>query len=329
MDSAEINQRKKVIMDVDTGSDDAIALMLALLAPELDVVAVCTVWGNVSLENTTGNTLRLLSRMGRRVPVYTGLKEALSKNLAKERRVVAKVEAKIEGKVVKMHEDQFQLPGAAYEAETEPAPFFYHRYLTASEDPVHLIAVGPLTNLGYALSLWPELADKIASLTIMGGGYNVSNIDHAEGNFWQDPEAAQIVLDSGIDPLLVPLDATHEAIITGSEIEELRSNGNFPSTFAADLLDQRRILHTQIEPLRLDDAATVHDAVAVAALLDPAVLCDVRSVHCDIGIGGASEGHCSIDRRESHVQGNCRFAYSADREKFVHLLINTLKQGQA
>ena len=315
--------KKKIILDVDTGSDDAIALMLSLLSPEIEVEAICTVWGNVSIEHATDNTLRLLSKMDYRIPVYAGMSAPIAKYLYEERKVESKVESEIDGEVVKMHDDQFDLPESKYKKEELPAPFFYIEYLSNAERPIDIVATGPLSNLGFAFSLRPDLVSKVKSLTIMGGGYNVTNVGTAEANFWNDPEAAQIVLDSGVKPTLVPLDATHVALITKDEIERLRQNDNFHSRFAADLLHQRMILHSDIQPLDLPNSATVHDALAVATLIDSAVLQEVKDVNCTVCFAGTGEGHCVIDRRESPNKSNCKFAFSADRERFVNLLIET------
>lgn len=315
--------KKKVILDVDTGSDDAIAIMLALLSPEIEVQAICTCRGNVDIGHTTDNTLRLLWSMGRNIPVYKGVPEPLVKRLYRERVVETKLEAVIDGKVVKMHDDQLDLPDSGFEAEVTPAVFYYREALTNAVEPLNIITTGPLSNLATVLSLWPELSQRIGSLTVMGGGFRIYNAGYAEGNFWHDPEAAQIVLKSGIVPTIVPLDATHQAIITSEEIEVLRSQGNFCSEFAAGLLKQRMKLHTVNQPLFLPDSATMHDVVAVAAFLDPEVLLDVRDVRCVIGFTGSAEGHCAFDRRESREKPNCRFAMSADRGRFVKRFIET------
>lgn len=320
--------KKKVILDVDTGSDDAIAIMLALLSPEIEVQAICTCNGNVDIGHTTDNTLRLLWRMGRNVPVYKGVPAPLVKRLYRERIVETKLEAVIDGKVVKMHDDQLNLPDSGFVAEVTPAVFYYKEALTNAEEPINIITTGPLSNLATVLSLWPELSLRIGSLTIMGGGYWIYNAGYAEGNFWHDPEAAQIVLNSGIVPTIVPLDATHQAIITNDEIEVLRSQGNFCSEFAAGLLEQRMKLHTVNQPLHLPDSATMHDVVAVAAFLDPEVLMDVRDVRCVIGFTGYAEGHCAFDRRESREKPNCRFAMSADRERFVERFLKTFAKAK-
>jgi inosine-uridine nucleoside N-ribohydrolase len=315
--------KKKVILDVDTGSDDAIAIMLALLSPEIEVQAICTCSGNVDIGHTTDNTLRLLWRMGRNVPVYKGLPAPVVKRLYNERFVTKKLEAVIDGKIVKMHDDQLDLPDSGFKEQAIPAVFYYKEALTNAEEPVNIITTGSLSNLATVLSLWPELAGRIGSLTIMGGGYRIYNNNYGEGNFWNDPEAAQIVLNSGIVSTIVPLDATHQAIITSDEIEVLRSQGNFCSVFAAGLLEKRMKLHTVNQPLHLPDSATMHDVVAVAAFLDPEILLDVRDVRCVIGFTGSAEGHCAFDRRESREKPNCRFAMSADRERFVKRFIET------
>lgn len=320
--------KKKVILDVDTGSDDAIAIMLALLSPEIEVQAICTCSGNVDIGHTTDNTLRLLWRMGRNVPVYKGVPAPLVKRLYRERIVETKLEAVIDGKVVKMHDDQLNLPDSGFVAEDTPAVFYYKEALTNAEEPLNIITTGPLSNLAAVLSLWPDLAGRIGSLTVMGGGYRIYNEGYAEGNFWHDPEAAQIVLNSGIVPTIVPLDATHQAIITSDEIEVLRSQRNFCSEFAAGLLEQRMKLHTVNQPLHLPDSATMHDVVAVAAFIDPEVLKDVRDVRCVIGFTGSAEGHCAFDRRESREKPNCRFAMSADRERFVKRFLETFAKAK-
>lgn len=317
--------KRNVILDVDTGSDDAIAIMCALLSKELDTVAICTVWGNAPVEFTTDNTLRLLSRMGKPIPVYAGAPTALVKYLSPERCVDGTCQAVIDGKVVRIHDKHLKLPKSRFSKEETPAPFFYMDYLSSLKEPVDVIAVGPLTNLGIALSLKPEISAKIRQLVVMGGGYRVGNVTgYGEANFWHDPEAAQIVLDSGITPLIVPLDATHWAVITKEEIERLRENRNFCSAFAADLLLRRMAVHTAVQPLYLKDSATVHDALAVAALIDLEVLKEIRREHVDVCFSGTGEGHCVIDRREAGLSPNCLFAYSANREKFVSFLLKTL-----
>lgn len=315
--------KKPVILDVDTGSDDAVAILLALLAKDLEVTAICTSWGNVDIDHTTDNTLRIISAMGLNVPVYRGLSNSLVKNLYDGRRTTFRLEAVVEGEIVELHAGTLDLPETERQAEAMPAVFFYKQALTDSLAGLDIITTGPLTNLAVVLSLWPELAKKINSLTCMGGGHMVYNEQHGEGNFWHDPESAQIILDSGVMPTLVPLDATHQAVITADEIAALRAQGSMPAKFAADLLDDRRVYHNQNQPLPVADAATLHDAVAVAAFIDPAVLTDVKTVHIDIGFSGASDGHCSFDRREGAAPPNCHFALGADRERFVQLVLNT------
>lgn len=318
-------EKRKVILDVDTGSDDAIAIMCALLSQELEVAAVCTVWGNTEVEYTTDNTLRVLTQMGMDIPVYAGASTALVKYLSKERCVDGTCKAVIDGKEVRIHDEHLKLPEAKYQKKSLPAPFFYLDYLAEATEPVDIIAVGPLTNLGIALSLNPDIVSGIHQMVIMGGGSMAANLTAAaEANIWHDPEAAEIVLESGVNPVFVPLDATHEAVITKDEIAGLRENGNFCSRFAAELLEQRMAVHNAIQPLHLKDSATVHDALAVACVVDGSLLRDVREESVRVCFSGAGEGHLVMDRREKREKANCRFAYSADREGFVRYLNRTL-----
>ena len=121
-----MNMKKPVILDVDTGSDDAVAIMLALLAKDLEVTAICTSWGNVDIDHTTDNTLRIVSAMGLNVPVYRGLSNSLVKNLYDGRRTTFRLEAVVEGEIVELHAGTLDLPETERQAEALPAVFLVH-----------------------------------------------------------------------------------------------------------------------------------------------------------------------------------------------------------
>ena len=321
-----------IILDVDTGSDDAVALMAAVLSPEIDLLAVCTVAGNQPIERTTDNTLRVLDAMGASVPLYAGCATPLIKHLA-DNRIPSSVPpvAIIDGQEVAMHSATLNLPPPTSRPQDEPAACFYLRHLRTAEKPVTIVALGPLTNLAVALAIAPELVNNIARIVVMGGGFAVTNrTPSAEFNFWADPEAAQRVLHCGAELLVVPLDATHQAYLTAEDCKTLRNLGTFAATFTAELVEHRIQVQRALEPLAHTDSAAVHDAVALLAAQDEEVLSDVRSCHCDIGLGGYAEGATIISRSPRYDTGagwnNVRFAFGGNRTHFSMLLMKIFSE---
>lgn len=205
--------RKKIILDVDTGSDDAIAIMTAALSDELDVLGITTVNGNRPVMNTTENTLRVVDLLKADIPVYRGCEEPLVAGLIPERQLFRKTGDKeeVEGKTVTYHHEFLEeLPPSVTKAQDISAVRYLIETLNQSEGDITIIAVGPLTNLAVAMRSDPGICGKIKKLIIMGGGCRQTNTTSAaEFNIWKDPEAAQIVMTSGCEILLVPLDSTH------------------------------------------------------------------------------------------------------------------------
>ena len=319
----------KVILDVDTGSDDAVAIMTAATSPKIDLVAICTVWGNRPVENTTDNTLRLIDSLGLKVPVYKGCDTAMVKYMTKDyvenppRRTVI-----YNGKEYTMHSEHLDLPDAVSKPEAMPAACFYVDYLRNATEKVTLVPVGPLTNLGLALRIAPDIVDKIDQIVIMGGGSKITNCNcWSESNIWHDPEAAQIVAECGAKVVWVPLDATHEACVTLDDCKRFREIGTFAATFAAEQCEQRIIMHNATQPLYIPDAAAVHDALCVAYLIDPTVITDLRHCHIEIGLSGYGEGQTIVDQRAYPLKKNGYFAYHADRFKFVDILCDCFKRS--
>lgn len=316
---------KKVILDVDTGSDDAVAIMTAVLSPALDVVAVCSVAGNKCIDMTTENTLRVIQMLGVDVPVYRGCKEPLVRLLCPDRIVHKKVPTIVDGKEVQMHYDYLDLPPAKIHEQDMPAPAFYVDYLRHAKEPVTLIAVGPLTNLATAFIMDPDIIRNIEQIVLMGGGYRETNVSAtAEFNIWYDPEAAQRVLHCGAKVTVVPLDATHRAYITDEDCKRIRACGTKPAELTAELCEQRIVMHNAANPLAVPNATALHDALAVCAVIDETVLQDVIYTHCDVGFRDYSEGQTILDPRYYSEKRNCYFALNGDRIKFVNMLCEIL-----
>lgn len=315
-----------VILDVDTGSDDAVAIMTAIKSPELCVKAICNVWGNLSVDKTTQNTLGVCEALHVDIPVYQGCGRPMVKDRSMYRDLDnAYQPVLVDGKELKIHYDRLEgLPDVTAKKQPEHAVQFYYDYLKKTEEPITIIAVGPLTNLGFLFRLAPELSEKVERLIIMGGGIDLTNCSLAgEANIWHDPEAFQIILDTGIKPLLVPLDATHSAALTEDDCIKIEKSGTFEAKFTASLIRQRITYESALfGPLRKWSA--IHDALAVCACIEEDVLADVRELSCRVGMSGAADGEILPDRRSLPEEPNLRVAMSADKRKFLSMLCQRL-----
>jgi len=322
--------KKKIILDVDTGSDDAIAIMLAGLSEELDLLGVSTVNGNRSIDITTTNTLRLVDHIGLDIPVYRGCHLPMVASLAPDRRKNVPFTGP-EAKEEDVHGDYLPLPETDRKEEEEHAVLWLIRMLTETEDKITLVFVGPLTNLAMALRISPQIVEKIDEIVIMGGGYQINNVTAgAEFNFWIDPEAAKIVTDCGAPMRIVPLDATHDAYISWADSEEMLAEPSRASVFCGKLMQQRISGYNLFQPLPIHNTAPIHDALAVAALIDPEVLQDIHEVNMDVCISqGIADGMSLFDfeKRNRSRHPNVHVALKSDRERFVRLLKEKLKNS--
>jgi inosine-uridine nucleoside N-ribohydrolase len=304
----------KLVLDVDTGTDDAIAIMLAALDPRLELLAVATVAGNASIDHTTENSLRVLQLVGADVPVHRGAPGPLLPSTAVRDHPDA-------GQ--RIHGGYLELPPARTKAGDTPAAELHVATFDGSE--ITLVATGPLTNVATALRLDPGLARRIPRLVLMGGGHVRANATaNAEYNIWADPEAARIVLRSGIrEIVVVPLDATHEALVTGEDCDRLESLGTPAGVAAAAIIRTRIAGYGAIQPPAILDSAPVHDAVCIAHLIDPDVI-TTRDADIDVELHGElTRGRTVVDLRPIPLKpANARWAYGADRTRFLDLLLD-------
>lgn len=322
---------KKIILDVDTGSDDACAIILAYLNPDIDLVAVCSVKGNQPLKNTTENTLRVKELMKADFPVYMGCENSFVRHLIYPRVPQSNnVDAVDEnGNKIHIHKDYFDLPESTTKVESLRAPQFYVDYLKNAKEKITIVAVGPLTNLAVALAIDPSITENIEEIVIMGGGNDISNCTIAgEFNIWDDPESAQKVIYCGAKITMVPLDATHKAYITVDDAKKLRDLNNPVADFAASMIETRALIHDQCQPLEVPHACALHDPLCVAYLIDPSVITEQKLVHMDISLTGLTEGMTVIDHREKpDLAKNVNFVFSADSRKFADILIDACKNA--
>ncbi|MCA1731068.1 MAG: nucleoside hydrolase [Actinobacteria bacterium] len=257
-----------VILDVDPGHDDAIALMLACGAPELEVRAVTTVAGNVSLSKTTRNALRVLALIGHEdVPVGAGAEAPLARPLHTAENVHG--ESGLDGS---------ELAAPTFDVDGRGAIRLIADVLEASVEPVTLIPTGPLTNVATFLTEHPRLKEKIDRIVLMGGSIGPGNTTPAaEFNVYADPEAARIVFGSGLPITMVGLDVTREAGAGPEEVQRLRTLGRVGEV-AAELVTFSTSAYKKTFRF---DAPPIHDAVAVAAVVEPTVL-ETRTIRVEI-----------------------------------------------
>lgn len=325
---------KKVILDVDTGSDDAVAIMTAILSDELDILGITTVHGNVPLENTTDNTLRVLDFMHSKIPVYKGCSFPLAQDLSPGRRVNAdevRRDVIIDGKVVAVHEKELPLPKAVSKVQEENAVCWLWRTLKYTKEKITLIPVGAMTNIATVLRIDPSVKQNIAEIICMGGGINVHNrAFRSETNFYNDPEAAKIMLGADVKVTVITLDATHGSWFGYEEVECMRQIGTKEAEFAADML-YHRIYAANLIGARIEKKSALHDVLAVCAVIDPTILTDVRHETCDVDIGGGiGDGALMVSSRYKYSipQKPTYIAYQADRKKLFSMLCTYLARGQ-
>jgi inosine-uridine nucleoside N-ribohydrolase len=290
-----------IVIDCDPGHDDAIAILLALASPEVELRGISTVAGNQTIDKTTRNALKVLELAGRTdVPVARGADAPLRRVL----RTAAHVhgESGLEGP---------DLPEPATPASREdPA-----RWL---EPGVVLVATGPLTNVAH----WVLRGVAIERIVWMGGAIAEGNITPAaEFNAFVDPEAAAIVFASGIDLTMVGLDVTHKALFTRAHADRLRRTGKV-GRVVAELSDFFQLFHERRYGF---DGSPIHDAMAVGHVIDPTLL---TTLHTNVEIETASE-HCDgrtvVDRwRVTGKPANAHVGIDVDAPRFLELLIERL-----
>ena len=189
-----------------------------------------------------------------------------------------------------------------------------------------LVAVGPLSNLAAAIALDPAFPGNVAELVIMGGAINKSNVTpSAEFNIWADPEASAVVLEAAFPKItLVPLEATHQALISRDQCEQLRALGANAGNAAAELVEFRISGYEANQPTGVPQTAPVHDAVCVAALVDPQVI-DTKFLNVVIETrGDYTMGRTVVDHEKRTTRPpNCHVALGADRARFFDMLMTT------
>ena len=290
-----------IVIDCDPGHDDAMALLLALASPELELIGVTTVAGNQTLDKTTRNALVTLEIAARSdIPVAAGADAPLRRKL----RTAAHVhgETGLDGP---------ELPEpAARPAETDPGDWL--------EPGVVLVATAPLTNVAG----WLERGIRPDRIVWMGGAVGEGNVTPAaEFNAFVDPEAAALVFASGIPITMIGLDVTHKALFTRAHAERLRGAGR-AGRFVAELSDFFQQFHERSYDF---DGSPIHDAMAVAHVIDPTLL---TTRHVNVAVETEStfcDGRTVVDLRGvTGREPNAEVGVDVDAERFLELLVSRI-----
>jgi pyrimidine-specific ribonucleoside hydrolase len=303
-----------LVIDTDPGIDDALAILVALASPEVDLRLVTTVHGNVELDRTTEKGLRVLHLAGRSdIPVAAGAVTSLV-YAQPERAGHVHGEAGLGG---------VELPPSPASVDPRHAVVALAELLMTSPEPVTVAAIGPLTNLALLLGVFPEAAARIGRLVVMGGsatrGGNVTAA--AEFNVWADAEAAQRVFTAGLPTVMVGLDVTLQTVLTASGIDRFRTAGPIGATAAAIL---QHYLDEQTARTG-ESGVVVHDALALTEAIAPGTLGTVRrDVVVDTGLG-TGRGQTLVDQRSvSTSPAGVEVAETVDSPAAVEFLVSRL-----
>lgn len=307
---------RRFLIDTDTASDDAVALLMALRYPGIQVEAITVVAGNVPLDQAVQNALYTVELCGASAPVYAGLARPLMVPLHTAQNVhgrdgMGDIGLPLQGRV--------PATGHAVDVLIETINRF--------DGEIELVSLGPLSNLACALLLDPSLAGKVKSYTMMGGiGQGYGNVNElAEYNIWADPEAARIVFESGLPITMVGWDISRlYAAFDKVESARFRSIGTRFAEFSVDIqgaVDAFAQSETHLVGYDLPDP------IAMAVALDPSVATDVRflpvtvDIHSPLGRGQTVVDHLKMTGK----QPNAHVVLTADRTRFLDLMYGCMR----
>ncbi|MFT7652633.1 MAG: inosine-uridine nucleoside N-ribohydrolase [Limisphaerales bacterium] len=302
-----MNTRPQVLIDCDPGHDDAIAILLA--AELTDIQAITTVAGNTNLENTTRNALAVVDLTNQQIPVFSGASQPLQGTTQNAEHVHGK--RGFGG--VELPDPVTQLTG------TDAVD----QIIQYSHDVAELwiIAIGPLTNIALALQKDPQLAERIAGFSVMGGSTNHGNATAtAEFNIWADPEAAKIVFDSQARVKLCGLNLTRQFMSDDALITELQKS---PAPKAKLMAELYSYMHLRMDELVGERAAALHDPCAVLAITHPDMF-EFTHLPVDVELNGKlTRGMTVVDQRlsKNKAPANVEVAMTIDATRARHLLV--------
>ena len=331
-----------VIIDCDPGHDDMVALVMAHGSGMLDIKAVTTVAGNNTVDNTTRNARNILHHIGADdVPLAKGLQNPMVRGRAERLAEVARSRAKMSGAQLSTPKTQ----GAAVHGATgmdgynfpennpkqlEPihAVEMMAKILRESDEKITIISTGPLTNVAFLIRCFPDLVDKIEQISMMGGTADFVLIwPFMEYNTFLDPEATKIVFESGVPITMYGYDVTYRVLYSEDTIAQLKALGNNAGDMCAALLKYFMDAHNGAIGTRLglNGVAPVHDACAVAGVIDPTLVTEYKMQRMEVETSGVYFDGATIPVPEgmSKLPANVKVVYNMDTPRFLDLLLKT------
>lgn len=306
---------KKIILDCDPGHDDALAMMLAVASPEIDLAAVTTSAGNQTPEKTLNNAMRMLTLLQRQdIPVASGNKTPLVQPLATAGNVHGKTGL-----------DGADLPDPDFKPQAITAIELMAKTIREATEKVTLVVTGPMTNAALFLRVYPELAERVERIVFMGGAMGLGNwTPSVEFNIYVDPEAAKIVMNAGIPLTMAPLNVTHQAQIMKDEIASIGTINNPVAQAFNGLLNFFEIYHEN--PKWGFSGAPLHDPCTIAWLIDPTMFeSDLMNVDVET-TGDLVKGETVCDYYElTGKPKNTDVLLKIDRPRFIGLIMKSLK----
>lgn len=292
--------KRPIIIDTDPGIDDALAIAIALYSEELDVKLITTVAGNVGIDKTTYNALRLLKFFNKEnIPVAVGADQPLIRAYEDASSVHGK--SGMEGY-------DFEEPTQAPIEENAVSAMY--RVLMESEEPITIVAIGPLTNIALLLKAYPEVKEKIKEVVMMGGSASRGNMGvMSEYNVAVDPEAAYILFHSGLDITMVGLDVGIKALVLPEDSEEIRTM-NKTGEMAYSLFKKYRggTFNTGLK---------MYDSTALAYLLAPE-LYEIVETYVDVELAGSMTAGCTLVDLKGYLKqpNNAKVCMDINQDKF-------------
>lgn len=309
---------RKIILDCDPGHDDAVAILLALGDPSIELCCLTTVGGNHTIDKVTRNAAQVLTVAGRTdVPVYRGAHRPLVREVETAEAVHGDSGMEIHG---------FELPEPDVEvSDTHAVRAIIDTIMAEAPGTVTLVPTGPLTNIALAARLEPRIVERVREVVLMGGAYGTGNwTASAEFNVVADPEAAHIVFNESWPVVMVGLDLTHQALATPEVEQRFAALGTDVGDLVVGLFDAFR---TNYKDNQGFDNPPVHDPCCVAYLIDPSVVKTVP-VPVDVELSGAlTTGRTVADFRAPAPEGcTTSVATELDVDKFWDMVLAAAKR---
>lgn len=303
---------KKLILDLDTGIDDALAIAYALGSPEIDLIGITTTYGNVLLEQGIRNSLAITDLLGHpEVKVYEGLPHASTTDSFQ----VKPISAFIHGE---NGIGNVNIPDSQRAPETESAiDFIVDAAKTFGQDLIY-VPTGPLTNIAAALKKAPEIKNQIGNFVLMGGALTATGnvCAWAEANISQDPEAANSVFRSGVKTTMVGLDVTLQTLLTYKDTQEWQNTGSKAGEFLADMTNYYIKAYETTSPDL--GGCGLHDPLAVGVAIDP-TLVTTLPINLQVDIDGPTRGRTIGDNtRLNQPVKTTQVAVHVNVERFLN-----------